>query len=159
MGDNQEYQLTRKGQTMAVRFNSYNVRPRYTPGSPAVVDEATAQRVAREERDAYEHALTGAWGEAERQRAELLGVSSIVYSLHEDGSGRRFRWVQADLITDTITRRLDSEALHRSGYMSFAELPTWARERVPQTNRAYDMERRYWRLAADVEEYQPELVR
>lgn len=139
-----------------MRFNSYNVRPRYSPGSPAAVDEATALRVVREERDAYEHALAGAWGEAERQRAELLGLDGIVYSLHEDGRGRHFRWVQGDLITGTVTRRLDSEALRSEGYLSFSELPTWARERVPQTNRASDLERRFWRLGADVEEYHPE---
>ena len=76
-----------------MRFNSYNVRPRYTPGSPAAVDEATALRVAEQERDGHEQALSGAWGEDERERAVQLGLTGIVYTLHEDGSGRKFRWV------------------------------------------------------------------
>ena len=70
-----------------MKINSYNVRPRYSPGSPAAVDEATARRSAREERDSYETALSGAWGDAERQRAELLGLDGIAYELWEEGRG------------------------------------------------------------------------
>jgi hypothetical protein len=142
---------------MKPRFNSYNVRPRYTPGSPAAVDEDTARRVGREERDAYEHALSGIMGERERERAELLGLEGIAYTLHEHGSGRKFRWVQTDLITGRVTLRMQPSELEREGYLTFHQLPPWARELVLHgALRTSDLERRYWKLEAAPVEYQPE---
>lgn len=57
---------------------NYNVAPRYTPGSPALVDYQTAQGVAEDERRAYERALSGRYGDAERVNAQALGLSGIV---------------------------------------------------------------------------------
>lgn len=145
---------------MRARFNSYNVRPRYTPGSPAAVDEDTAFRVAREEREAYEHALTGIGGERERRRAEMLGLEGIVYTLHWQGSGRKFRWVQTDLVTGKQTLRLHQDELEREGYLNFDQLPPWARKLVmPFPLRTTDIERRFWKLEAEPVEYQPEEIR
>jgi hypothetical protein len=59
--------------------SKWNVVPRYTAGSPAAVDPETAERVAKEERAAYERVLTGAYGEEEKRRAERLGLEGIVY--------------------------------------------------------------------------------
>lgn len=35
------------------------VAPRYTPGSPSMVDRSTAERIATEERAGYQRALEG----------------------------------------------------------------------------------------------------
>ncbi len=70
-----------------------NVVPRYTPGSPALVDRETALRVAKEERAAFERVLTGAYGEADKRRAEILGLEGIVYgytTTRERGNPRVF---------------------------------------------------------------------
>lgn len=141
-----------------MRFNSYNVRPRYTPGSPAAVDRKTAEQVAREERDAYGHALTGIMGENERERAELLGVEGIAYTLHEQGSGRRFRWVQTDLITGRVTLRMQPSDLERQGYLSFDQLPPWARVALGLGSlRRSDLGRRFWKIDGGTPvEYQAE---
>lgn len=56
-----------------------NVVPRYTPGSPALVDRETALRVVEQERAAYARVLTGAYGEEDKRRAERLGLEGIVY--------------------------------------------------------------------------------
>lgn len=65
----------------------YNVRPRYTPGSGAMVDEATARRVVVEERRFYEIALEGAWGEEDLKKARELGLRGIVECIHERAGG------------------------------------------------------------------------
>jgi len=55
----------------------YNVRPRYTSGSPAMVDAQTAARVAKQEKAAYEDALSGQLGVELRERAEREGCRGI----------------------------------------------------------------------------------
>ena len=148
-----------------MRFNSYNVRPRYTPGSPASVNEAIALRVAAEERENYEVALSGMWGDAERARAEALGLAGIVYTLHEEGRGKRFRWVQIDLITGTTHRRLSDVTLRENGYLIWNELPPWAKVELERqgvtagATRPSDLARRRWKLEATLVEYQPEELR
>jgi len=57
--------------------NYYNVRPRYTPGSPAMVNGRTASKVAKDEKEFYEYALSGTWGEKEKTRAEIEGLRGI----------------------------------------------------------------------------------
>lgn len=59
----------------------YNVYPRYTSGSPAMVSESIALKVAAEEKHFIEHALDGAWGEVEKARAEKLGLRGIVEAI------------------------------------------------------------------------------
>ncbi len=73
----------------------YNVEPRYTPGSSACVERATAERVAKEEQVSIGHALRGAWGPAEKTRAEAQGLGLIVFSMKEVARG----WEVEDLIT------------------------------------------------------------
>lgn len=84
----------------------YQVAPRFTPGSPAQVDEDTARRVAIEERDAYERAKDGTMGTADAVRAASMGLRGIVYTLTE----RRGGWDVHDLLTDEHFFRPDSVA-------------------------------------------------
>lgn len=74
----------------------YQVRPRYTPGSPAQVDRETALRVAVEEARAYERTLTGVFGAEETERARREGLGGIAESFSEAKSGFHVH----DLITD-----------------------------------------------------------
>ena len=74
----------------------YSVYPRYTPGSPAVVDRVIAEQVAKEEIEAYARTLTGVYGVAQRERAESLGCAGIV-ELVSERSGKLYFY---DLITE-----------------------------------------------------------
>lgn len=83
------------------RNRHYNVRPRYTPGSPSGVPEETAMKVAADEKKAYERTLTGVYGEEERAKAEKEGLLGIAEEVVE----RRKHWDVRDLITgETYTR-------------------------------------------------------
>jgi len=56
----------------------FYVRPRYTPGSPGTVDEATALGVLDSERRSFEHAKLGRYGEEAKADADRLGLRGIV---------------------------------------------------------------------------------
>jgi hypothetical protein len=73
----------------------YNVAPRYTSGSPAMVAEDTAIRVAQEELAAHAHAQTGIYGVDAMERAEREGLDGIAYSCYE----ARNKMYVHDLIT------------------------------------------------------------
>ena len=73
----------------------YNVAPRYTGGSPAMVSGDIAQRVAVEERDAYERTLEGWYGPDARATAETRGLRRIAEVVTE----RAGCWIVEDLIT------------------------------------------------------------
>lgn len=73
----------------------YNVNPRYAGGSPAQVDEATAIKVAKEEKAAYDLTVEGVFGEENRKRAlewGTIGISELVVE-------RADAWIVTDLIT------------------------------------------------------------
>ena len=78
----------------------YNVRPRYTSGSPAIVDAQTAARVAKQEKEAYEDALTGDLGADLKARAEREGLQGIVERVMAER--RRLR-VNGFVVYDLIT--------------------------------------------------------
>lgn len=59
----------------ALRFN---VAPRYTAGSPALVRDQIAQMVIRDEKDAYAAVIAGLYGEEKKAQAMRLGLSGIV---------------------------------------------------------------------------------
>lgn len=80
---------------MARTVTVYNVAPRYTPGSPAQVDQATAEKIARDERAAYEQVMSGSYSVTELHRAERLGLSGIVEARQILARSYRFE----DLIT------------------------------------------------------------
>jgi hypothetical protein len=73
----------------------FNVAPRFTPGSPAMVDGPTAYAVASEERLAYERSLTGVYGEQAKTLAEHVGCVGIVERREE----RSDCWIVLDVIT------------------------------------------------------------
>jgi len=75
------------------------VRPRYTPGSPAMVDGKTAEHVARGEQELYQGHLEGYFGEENQARAQRLGLQRIVYQLTERGG----HWVALyDWLTEEV---------------------------------------------------------
>jgi hypothetical protein len=146
------------------RHYQFHVRPRYTPGSPAMVHDNIALKVAKEEAWAHEQALTGIWGEDEKKRAETLGLDGIAYVMFEKGSGRQFRWHVWDLITNVETRRLHQNELHRLGYYRFEHLQQTVQARLVQPGCRYpDYDREFYKLtSADFqtwEQYKPEIVR
>lgn len=80
--------------------NYCNVRPRYTPGSPAMVDHHTAAKVAKDEKEFYQYALSGIWGENEKARAEREGLKGIAEQvLYEHRQNRVNGFIVRDLIT------------------------------------------------------------
>ena len=79
----------------------FYVRPRYTPGSPALVDQKTAEKVAREEADAFNHAREGVYGAEEAFRARKLGLHRIAYTMTERKNG----FDVVDLLTKERYRR------------------------------------------------------
>ncbi len=75
----------------------FGVYPRYTPGSPAQVDEVTAQRVAKQEESNFNRIKDGRYG---LDMDTSLGLSGIALSWQEIGKGVVVR----DLITgETLT--------------------------------------------------------
>jgi hypothetical protein len=88
--------FNRGHRTMTVR---YHVAPRFTAGSPAMVDQATAERVAEQERQGYEHALTGAYGEADKAAAMARGLAWIAWTTLET----RSRLIKTDMLTGATT--------------------------------------------------------
>ena len=83
----------------------FYVRPRYTPGSPGMVSQELAERIAREEKDSYETNLTGIYGQAGIDRANKLGLFGISESKKEMKKG----WEVHDLITgETYLRPFNS---------------------------------------------------
>lgn len=73
----------------------FNVRPRYTPGSPAMVGMDLAERVAREEARAIRAALEGAYGVEQQKKAQEEGLKGIAEAVYEKGKN----WIVLDLIT------------------------------------------------------------
>lgn len=95
----------------------YDVRPRYTAGSPAMVDEATARRVAKQEKTGYEMALEGFYGEEAKMEAEQRGMGAVVFSWTEKGN----TLIITDMITEErVTRKTFPP---RTGHSIFALHP------------------------------------
>lgn len=76
--------------------STFNVAPRFTPGSPGVVTHEIAVRVAEEEKRGHARALTGAMGDEDKKKAESQGLSLIVWQMKTTARG----WHVKDLITD-----------------------------------------------------------
>ena len=81
-------------------YVTFNVAPRYSPGSPAQVDERTARRVAEDEKHGYGRSLAGVYGQTELTRAEQLGNSGIVEARWEQA--RPSGWLVQDMLTGEI---------------------------------------------------------
>jgi hypothetical protein len=82
----------------------YSVAPRFTCGSPAQVDEATALRVAEQEEFASEGAREGIYGEADRTAYATKGMTGIAELRIE--LPRSKGWKVLDLITGETFERL-----------------------------------------------------
>lgn len=69
-------------------YHRFYVSPRYSPGSPALVDCRTASRVAADELEFYyEHALSGLEGPAAQERARKLGLRGIIEAQRDRSEG------------------------------------------------------------------------
>jgi hypothetical protein len=78
----------------------YSVRPRYSAGSPASVSREICEHVAEQEKEGYEHALSGIYGERQKRRAMALGLRGIcVYKRDRSSGPNRGKWEVADLVT------------------------------------------------------------
>ena len=77
---------------------SFHVAPRWSSGSPAMVDMMTAMKVARDEVECGQFAAQGAYGEEAKLKYELCGLRGIVYITYEK---RGYMWVQ-DVLTDEL---------------------------------------------------------
>jgi len=131
-----------------MRSGHYNVEPRYTPGSPAMVDEATARRVAEEEKQSIEYVLQGYEGEKNKALAERLGLRGIAEVRVEKGSGKKHGWDVLDLCTGERFFRLTGEALRSLGWRHYADLLGWERKLVDQDPPAdFDDHKRDYRQA------------
>jgi len=80
---------------MAKRKAYFHVAPRYTAGSPAMVPEDIARRVAVEETRFMRYVLDGMYGDAAAEQAFRVGLSGIV----EQRTERRNGWEVVDLCT------------------------------------------------------------
>jgi hypothetical protein len=80
----------------------WNVAPRYTPGSPAQVDEEIADRVWAQERESYEAALTGIYGTERYDLARRVGLAWVVYLVYENGT-HLYREDRATRVVEEIT--------------------------------------------------------
>lgn len=88
----------------------YNVNPRYSAGSPAMVDKDTALKLVDDECMAHQATLEGIYGPERVAEAKEAGLHGIV----EEVTERADCWLVTDLITARQTVRMfpsqDSEA-------------------------------------------------
>jgi hypothetical protein len=108
--------------TLMSRAHHYHVAPRYTGGSPAMVDEATAERVAKQEKQSIEYVLQGVEGETNKARAERLGLRGIAECRVEQGAGKKLGWAVLDLCTGERFFRLCTESLRKLGWRRYDDL-------------------------------------
>ena len=142
--------------------SQFHVRPRYSCGSPAMVSEAIALRVAADETRAHSHALEGVYGPLLHTRATTLGLSGVICALTESGSGRNFRWQVRDLITGERTLRMSDEELRRQGFARFPNLPASVQQKIVEPGcLAADYERSFYKVSVygAAEKYEPQSVR
>lgn len=73
----------------------FNVAPRYSNGSPALVSRAQAEQVVQDECGAYARAISGSEGCNRQEQARTLGLSGIV----EEREMHSFHYIAHDMIT------------------------------------------------------------
>lgn len=94
------------------RVPYFDVRPRYTCGSPGVVSEAQALHVAAQERHEIQVYLSGVYGVEAATRAEKLGlgpqpdVRGVRRGIAEEVTEHRDHWMIRDLLTGEVYSRL-----------------------------------------------------
>jgi hypothetical protein len=135
------------------------VRPRYSAGSPAMVSDAIAFQVAKDEKLDYEHALEGIYGEAQQKRAKILGLRGTAYLMAaKSGSGKNFRWLIYDLVTGEYFHRHHDLAIEKMGFTPFAQLDELSKQKINETGRESDYDRTYWKFEKNWVKYEPELI-
>jgi hypothetical protein len=93
------------------KHSHYNVKPRYTAGSPAGVDETTALHQAAEEHEFHAMHLSGVFGEANAAEARAAGVGprkgpdGLLYSPAEYVEEHNNHWLVQCLCTGTLFKR------------------------------------------------------
>lgn len=140
----------------------YHVAPRYSAGSPSLVSEFIALRVAEQEKRGHEQALSGAWGDREKLRAERLGLRGVAELREETKKG----WLIFDLCTEEFLLKLyDPEKV---GYRQFHELDTGTQRalRMDPPPGVEEVEREFYKVdpalmghvTKDVTIYRPEVL-
>lgn len=140
----------------------YHVAPRYTGGSPALVSEFIAHRVAEQEKNGHEQALSGFWGDQQKLRAERLGLRGVAELREETKKG----WLIFDLCTEEHLLKLyDPEKV---GYRQFHDLDTGTQRalRAAPPPGIEELEREFYKLdqalaghvTKDVQVYRPEVL-
>jgi hypothetical protein len=79
----------------------FNVAPRYSCGSPAMVSEGIAMHVAANEQSAYGYILAGSQGDKGEEEALRDGLGGIVTAMREQPRGKG--WDILDLLTGERT--------------------------------------------------------
>lgn len=85
----------------------YQVNPRYSPGSPAMVPENIALEVKTNEMEGYKNCLEGVYGEDHKQYATKMGLGGIVLKYFEKNGKLCF----LDMITGRRFQRFDTKGL------------------------------------------------
>ena len=111
-----------------MRFNSMNIRPRYSGGSPGWLNEDRVIHEARHEIREHAAAIEGIYGPEQKARAEKLGLSRIAYALWEHKSG----WHVHDMITGEVYDIPAEKKLRKLGYVTWFDLPQWAKDLTPK---------------------------
>jgi hypothetical protein len=102
------------------RGGGWYVVPRYTPGSPALVDYAIAKKVAVEEMQSYHNALRGVYGQGEQYKALDMGLQGIVQD------GNRVSDLLAEALEDAVGQERAEQYRER---IAQAEEAAWAQRR------------------------------
>jgi hypothetical protein len=105
---------------------SYNVRPRYGCGSPALVFQHTAEQVAASEQRCYQDALDGIYGERLQERAKRLGLRGISEHVKETRKG----WEVTDLCTGESYLRPFDKRMRKDGWVKWEDLEPHLQELV-----------------------------
>jgi len=127
-----------------------------------MVSEWIARRVAEQEKVSITHALSGAWGDREKLRAERLGLRGIAELREETKKG----WLILDLCTEEHLLKLyDPEKV---GYRQFYDLDTGTQRalRVAPPPGVEEVDREFYKLdealaahlTQQVQVYRPEML-
>lgn len=105
----------------------YEVMPRYSGGSPAMVDKATAERIADQERKAYVAYSNGWYGVEGKAKADKEGLDGIVVTSRD---GRSY----TDHLTGTDYGNMPYSAIRRPNQLTVSRYRStvyvWHRRRL-----------------------------
>lgn len=141
---------------MTKNTTHYNVNPRYTAGSPAMVSSDIALRVAKQEGTSIRAAVDGLYGETQQDRACRLGLRGI----SEMARAQRKGWKILDLCTGEVYFRPSDIYMRKDGWCLWADLPAWAQDEfVAQKPEANQKRRAWFKLETVLTQWEPEIQR